>query len=158
MNKKILVFSFLAIGALGIVGANAASAQGWFSRFGSVNADPRAIVERQEARFEHQAEMLGISPDEVKAKWAEGKTPLEIAEELGISQEEMREKIRAERKQHFQERLQILVDNGVITQAQAKARIQAMEERLANGDFGHRMGARLDRGIHKTFGLMGGNK
>lgn len=140
MKKKLLILS-LALGIIGLAGANLVSAQGWFGERG--NADSQERTERQEIRIEQKAEMLDISVDELKTKLATGQTSCAIAEEAGIDKETLREKMREARQERLQNRLQFLVEDGRITQEQADERLETMGERLANDDFGHRVGKRF---------------
>ena len=138
MKKKILIFSLIALGAITAIGVSASSSQGWF-RGHMANLSPEEAAEKQEAMFEAKANFFGVSVEELKNLWAEGKNWQEIAEELGISKEEMQTKMQAEMKLKMQEHLQAFVDKGVITQEQADERLQTMEERRASGDFGRGM-------------------
>ena len=71
--------------------------------------------------------MPGISIDEVKAAWAAGKDLVELAEEHGISKEQLKTKMEEARKAHMKSQLQALVEKGVITQDQADARLESLE-------------------------------
>jgi hypothetical protein len=139
MKKKYLLAIIPAV-ALILVGAQSASAYGWFAG----NATPEEIALHQKTMFEHQATMLGISADAVKAGWAEGKTLEEIATANGISATDLQARMLAERKKHHQTMLQSLVSQGVITQAQADQRLAAMETRAAAGKG---MGMMMGRGF-----------
>ena len=139
--KKILVYSFLAIGLFSLLGVGIASA-GWFGRFS--DASPEEIAQHQETMFQTKANLLGISVDEMKNAWAGGKTLLEIAEEQGISQEQFQENMKEARQGRWQSHFQAMADNGVISQEQADQRLQFMEERMADGQMG--------KGFHKGFG------
>lgn len=141
MNKKTLLFSFLALAVLaGAATISSASAQsrGWFGGFG--NVDPEKTAERQSQMFEQQADLLGVNVDKIKEYWAQGKNMKEIAEELGLSQEDLRAKTKELRQENMQQHLQSLVDSGVITQEQADSRIQIMESGADYGKFGHGKG------------------
>jgi len=131
MNKKYLAYTIVPAIAVVLLGAGVASAHGWFGGLGF--GSPEEITERMEGMFQENADILGISIDEIKNAWSEGKTFREIAEEQGITQEELQERMRGERREQVQNRLQLLVDNGVITQEQANQRFQMMEERCENG-------------------------
>ena len=138
MRKKYLAYLVLPALLLTVLGASAASAHGWFGGFG--NASPEEIAERQEAMFENKATLLGISVEEMKDVWAEGKSLWEIAEDLGLTQEELQERMQAARKEQLQNQMQALVEQGVISQEQANKRLQFMEERMANGKMGRGFG------------------
>lgn len=143
MKKPIMALAALGIVAAGLAGAGLASAHGLF---GGDNLTPEERVAAQQLRFEHEAELLGISIDEVKSAWAEGKRLNELAEEHDISEEDLKAKMQTLHKQKAEEHLQELVDAGVITSAQAEARLSVMEERSDQfeGHHGHRGG----RGHH----------
>ncbi len=133
MDKKILWFSLLALVVLAI-GVSSVSARGWLDREGDI--DPEKVVERQSQMFEQQADLLGISIDQLKEYWAQGKNIMEIAEELGFSQEDLQEKRQAECQARLEQELQNLVENGTITQEQADARLEAMQNReIGEGGF-----------------------
>jgi len=144
MKNKHLAYIILPALALSLAGAGIVSAQGWGGGF---NASPEEIAERQTAMFERQAEILGLSADQVKSAWAEGKTMREIAEQYGVSQEDIQTRMKTERQEQTQSRLQALVDKGVITQEQAAQRLQAMEERSENMGNGQMMSKGFGRGI-----------
>jgi hypothetical protein len=62
----------------------------------------------------------------VKQGWAEGKTIPEIAEANGISKDALQTKMKAAHTEALTTHLQTLVSKGIITQAQADARLKAM--------------------------------
>jgi hypothetical protein len=94
---------------------------------------PDQVADRQQHFFQREADLLGITIDEVKSAWAEGKRLMEIAKDHGISKDVLKERRMAQAKAHTEEHLQILVDEGVITQEQADARKQMMMERMEKG-------------------------
>jgi len=132
--KKILIYSFLTAGLIGVLSAGAVSAHGWF----------KSDAQGQENMFQEKAGLLGISVDEMKNAWSQGKNFREIAEEKGITQEQLQEKMRELRQEKMQSRLQMMVDNGIITQEQANERLQNTQDRFNNGEIG--------RGFHKRSG------
>lgn len=137
--------------ALAVALPAVASAHG-FGMMGGFGLTSEQRVKAQAEIFQRHAEMLGITVAEAKQYWAEGKSLLEIAEAKGITQEQLREKMQAYRKQEQKERLQELVSAGVITQAQADARMKVIESRAAQ--FGSGKGG---RGGHRGMGgMMGG--
>lgn len=139
---KYLAYIALPALALTLVGAGVVSAHGWFGGFGQ--ATPEEMSQRQETMFQNQADFLGISVDEIKDAWAEGKNFREIAEEQGIAQEQLQEQMEEARQEQLQAQLQAMVDNGVISQEQANQRLQFMEERVADGE--------ANKGFHRGFG------
>lgn len=142
-KTKIALLAAAPLLGLGLLGANLASAHGF--GFGMSNLTPDQIAQNQQTRFQNEANLLGVSVDEVKAAWASGKTLEQLASEKGISQTQLRAKIQAERVTEMKARLQTLVDKGVITQAQADSRLQFMQSNI--GKFGRGMG------MHRGFGL-----
>ncbi len=144
MSKKYLAYTILPALALVLAGTGVASAHGWFGGFG--NATPEEIAQRQETMFQSKAELFGISADELKNYWAEGKNFEEIAGAEGITQGQLQERMTEARKKQMRNQIQTMVDNGVISQEQADQRLQFTEERMANG-------GKMDRGFHRGFGM-----
>jgi len=152
MNKKKIAFVALPVlAAIMIAGASTVSAHGWFGGMmrGSVSAEQAA--QHQAAMFEEQAGALGISGEQVKAGWAEGKNLKEIAEANGISEAEFESKMEAARTQRMTEHMNALVSQGIITQEQAEQRLQFMEQRHEQMQAGD--GMRKRNGGHG--GMMG---
>ncbi len=157
MKKKYLVYAILPVIALAIFAAlssTRASAHdlrgglggviGWFG----IPSNPlthEQTAQMQEQMFESKAQILGISVDEVKAAWAQGKSPRDLIEEKGLNQEEIQARAGEAVKQRLAEHLQVLVDQDVITQAQADQRLQFMQDRLQSG-MGH-MGMGMGMGF-----------
>lgn len=132
--KKILTYSLLTAGLIGTLGVGAASAQGWFG-FGH-DATPEEIAQKQEVMFQKKADFLGISVDEVKDAWAEGKNFREIAEEHGITPEQIQERTQEARElkqDNMEAHLQALIDDGIITQEQADQKIQRIQDKFKDG-------------------------
>ena len=143
--KKLLTLSLLTVGLITMVGVSAVSAHGWF--WGQ--ASPEETAEKQAEMFTQKAEVMGISEEALKNGWAQGKNMMEIAEEQGITQEELKAKMQELKKAKMQEYLQAMVDNGVITQEQADQRLQFMEEKgmMMRGGFkgGCRFGGMMQK-------------
>lgn len=127
MKNKIFVYGLLPVLALSVLGPKAASAMGfgWFD-----TVDTEEVASRFQNMFQNQAQLLGISLDELKTKWAEGKSLREIMDEKDISQEQVETRLKEMRFNQVKSQLQILVSKGVITQAQADSRLKAMEDHL----------------------------
>lgn len=143
MKHKILISTFLpAALSLGI-GVNVASAC-WFGGFD--NATPEEVADRQTTIFQREADILGITIEELKNYWTEGKTLQQIAQEKGITQDQLRTKMRDLQLQRIKDQLKILVDKGVITQGQADKRLQFIQNQQQNNN-GH-MNKRFFRGFH----------
>lgn len=121
-----VIVPVLGIAILSTSGAFAFGVGGWGQQ------DPADVAQRQQAMFEHQATMLGIGVDDIKNAWAEGKTTKDLIDEYGIDEEALRARMQAQHRQQFQERLTILVEQGVITQEQANERTQSMQTMQEN--------------------------
>ncbi len=68
-----------------------------------------------------------LSVDEVKNAWANGQNIFELAKAKGISEDTLKAKMETLRSEKHKTQLQALVTKGVITQAQADARLKSME-------------------------------
>lgn len=150
MKNKYLLYLAIPVLGLGIVGTGIASAHGFGFGMGPGSISSDELLARQEQMFQSQADLLGISVDELKDKWANGKTLYEIAQEKGITQEQLQEKMQSLHKVKIKAETDALVSKGIITQEQADRRIEAMAKRSASaGDHpmmgGKRMGG---RGFH----------
>jgi len=135
MNKKFVAYIIVPAVVLSFFGIGVASAHGWFG-FGNVT--PEEIATRQESIFEHKADILGLGVDQIKDFWAEGKTFQEIIEESGLSNEEIKDRMRELKQARLEERLQVLIDQGVISQSQADLRLESINERIEAGSFGEK--------------------
>lgn len=133
MKKKYLIPLSLA---LVFLGAGSALACGWggFLGFGNLNADE--IAQRQQLMFEREAKILGISVEELKNYWAEGKTIREIMQERNINKEQVQERMREMQLQEIKKWLDALVSKGVISQEQANKRYEIMKNWIENGKMG----------------------
>lgn len=147
MRKKLIAYSFLPILGLGVFGINFASAHG-SGMWGDFRMlPPDQVASRQQAMFQEQATILGLSVDEIKNAWAEGKTMKELMEEKGITKEQVAARTKDLKLQQSKAHLQILVDKGVITQAQADKRLEAMKTHLERAN-----GKMLKRGMGRHMG------
>ncbi len=146
MKNKLLLYAIFPVIGLGLLGFSAASAHGMFGGFGGVsNMTPEQIVTRQQTMFQNEANMLGLSVDIVKEGWAEGKSLLQIATDNGITKEALQQKMKDAQTAQLKSQLQTLVDQGVITQAQADKRMAFVSRQAANG--------KLNKGFGR--GMMG---
>lgn len=127
---------FLAVAAIAV--ASTASAHGLWQ-------DPAAQAEAMETRFEQEAALLGTDVGTVKEAWADGKTVPQLAEDLGLSPDDLNKKIQEMRKADREARLSAMVSAGIITQDQADRRTAFMETQGEGGGWGHG-GWRLFRG------------
>lgn len=120
MKNKLLPYVILPLMAIVLIGAGTASAHGWFGMGRS--ATPQETAQAHTTMFQQQADLLGISVDEAKNAWAQGKNLRQLAQEKGISQDQLQQKMLDLRKQQMKHHLQDLVSQGVITQSQADQR------------------------------------
>lgn len=131
LNKKYLLLTALPVAGLGIFSViQQVDAQGfgrWFS-----TQTPVEQATQLTQRFTEQAQMLGISVDEYKNLWSQGKSFQQIAQEKGINRDQLRQAMQQQKTGQMKTYLQNLVSQGVITQAQADARLKAMEARILN--------------------------
>lgn len=146
MKRKYLIYTILPVVGLALLGGGIASACGWFGGFG--NLDPDKVAERQQTMFQNQAQTLGISTDEIKEAWAEGKTIKEIMEEKGITEEQVRARMKELQLEQMKSYLQVLVEKGIITQVQADKRLETVQSQLENGKMG-----KMGRGFHMGMGF-----
>ncbi len=130
MKKRYLAGLIVPLFAFAAIGVQMASAHGWGF---AANQDPAQIAEAQTQAFEKQSALLGISVDEYKNLWAQGKNFREIAQEKGISQDQLKQKMQEQMQQNMKSHLDALVSKGVITQSQADQRLEAMKKNQQNG-------------------------
>ncbi len=151
MKTKYLVYAALPTLAALTLGAGTASAHGMFG-FGlgaDINANADQIASAQQAAFQNQANLLGVSVDVIKNGWAAGKTLGEIAKENNITPDQLQAKMKDAHLAQLKARLKVLVDKGIITQAQADARVKAMQTKQEN----HGKGMKKHAGIMGRFGI-----
>lgn len=142
MKKKLFAYAAIPALALALTGAGIASAHG-FTGSGLAQKDPAQFAQNQQDRFNQEASLLGISVDDVKAAWAKGETLQQLAQEHNITADQLKQKMRDQRQQQIKTSLQVLVDKGIITQAQADTRLQAIQTQMQNNQgkgFGRHMG------------------
>lgn len=148
------VFYSLMVTSLFLTGTGIALAQGGFGMGlglgNSASLDDMAL--RHEEMFKNQAVVLGMSIEDYKAAWAEGKNFFEIAESKGFTKEQLFEKMKAQKQTQMKAMLQKLVEKGVITQAQADQRLANWEKAQTNGTNGQKTRA----GFGKMHGMMKG--
>lgn len=134
MKKKYVAYVILPVMGLALLGAGTASAHGWLG--GGIgmmnNLTPDQIAQKQQTKFTTEASLLGISVDDLKNAWAQGKTLAQIAKDHGITQTQLKQKIADLKKQELSDYLKASVDQGVITQAQADQRLTFMQQHLTN--------------------------
>ena len=140
--KKFVPLTLVSLVALTIAGSTLAFGGWGMMGFGGQNLTPEEQAQHFTEMMGQQANLLGISQEQMKAYWAEGKNLKEIAEAQGLTQEQLQTKMQNARAQNMQEHLQVLVSQGVITQEQADARLA----NVANKGFGGMMGFGGKRG------------
>ena len=93
----------------------------------------------REQMLANKAEILGLGVDELKARLEEGKSFLEIAEEQGITQEQLHEQMKEKNQERWQER--------GLSGEEINERLNQMDERFAQCPcaLGLRFGFRQDR-------------
>lgn len=110
-------------------------------------ADPAVVAEHFTNMFQSQASILGISESELKDAWASGKSIEDIMTEKGITKEDVAARAKDARIKQLKTELQTLVDQGVITQAQADTRLSTVQNRMNDNS----------AGFSRGFGLLGGS-
>lgn len=155
--NKALIISFLSLFGFGILFVGTASARGMFGGWGMgmMNFSADDFVARHQTMFQNEATLLGISVEEVKGAWAQGKNFWELAKEKGITEEQLQQKIRDNQLQQLKTQLKALVDKGVITQAQADQRLQVIQNQQQSkiGKGGRGLGMGIGMGRHMGFGF-----
>ena len=137
MKHKLSKYLFLPAAILVLLGTGtAAYAHGLFGLGQSLT--PQQQAQNMTERFQQQANLLGLSVDDVKTAWAKGETIQQLAQEHNITLEQLQQKMQDQRKQQIQENLNTLVSQGVITQAQADSRLQIENQRQNSGFMGRR--------------------
>lgn len=135
---KVAAFAALPIIGLSLVGAGTASAHGFGGNgfgFGGMmkqTLSAEDIATHQNSMFEQQADLLGISIEDVKTAWAEGTSFRDLALAHGITDEQLKEKMKTVADARIKAELQALVDKGVITQAQADKRLATITTKMTN--------------------------
>lgn len=152
MKKRLLAYSSITLAAAALLlGVNYVSAHGFYGFFGGSTATPEQIASRQQTAFQNEAALLGISVDEVKNAWAEGKTLQQLAQDHGITADQLQQKLKDYSLQQIKDQLQTLVSQGVITQAQADQRLQFIQNNQnKTGKMGHRGGGMM--GFYRGMG------
>lgn len=151
MNKFIIAGTIAALSVFVIAGSVSAAGPG-ASGFGKGITQGSAGYERM---ISEKAALLGISVDALKSKIAEGKNFLTIANELGVSQETLQSRMRAA----YQERLQKMVDAGLISAAEMQERLDLQKQRqesCANGTIGSGRAFSRNGKNFRGMGLMSG--
>ena len=128
--KKVTLF---VVASLVIVGIVAWYATGVFAHRGE-GGSANDIAWKQGYGYtqmlQTKAQILGMTVEELKEELADGKTFSVIAEEKGITSEEFHQKMLITQK----ERLQNMVEAGIVTEEQVEQRLQLMEKRHTDCD------------------------
>lgn len=122
---KHIVLPALILGVF-VLGAGSASAHGMPGAGMGRNFDTANMNEM----FTSQANMLGVTTDEVKNAWSQGKDIMTLAKEKGIDETTLRTKMDAVREAEMKAKIQELVTKGIITQDQANKRIETMKTKM----------------------------
>ena len=148
MKKKYLILLASTIALLPISGA---LAYGFGGFWGFNKLDPDQIAQRQQMMFEREAKILGISVEELKNYWAEGKCIKEIMEEKGISQEDVQKRMKEIQLQELKSYLDTLVSKGIISQEQANKRYEIMKNWIESGKMGRGKGLFWGMGFGRSW-------
>lgn len=149
--RKIVAYSFIPLLGLGLfLGTSVASARGFL---GNPNITPAEMATRQSDAFAHQAQILGLSLDEVKEAWANGTSIKDLITAKGLNQTDIQARMKTVAFSELKTQLSSLVSQGVITQAQADTRLAFMQTRLdsAKGKGGRGFGGM--GGMHRGMGF-----
>lgn len=141
LKHQIIAYTMIpALLGLGFIGVNSASAHGMFGGFNGFgglggwhmfgsNLSNDEIASRYQTMFQKEADLLGINVNDVKAAWAEGKSFQQLANEKGITNEQLAQKLKDAHLAQIKAQLQSLVSKGIITQAQADQRLKLMQDK-----------------------------
>ncbi len=127
MKNKILIPIFLAIFLFFVI--NSSYAYG----FKSLNNQDYLTLMQQ--KFENWSKILNLPLEEVKNYWAQGKNLFMIAQEKGISLESIQNKMRELRLEQEKQRLNYLVEKGIITKEQMEKRLNYFNQNMENKNF-----------------------
>lgn len=144
MKKTLTKAGILGVMSLTAFGVLSASAMGMGHMS---NLTPDEIATKQTTLFTEQASLIGATVDEVKEAWANGKDLRTLAQEKGITNEQMQAKMKAKHDEQMKSQLAALVSKGVITQVQADKRLATMQSKASTKKGEGKRGGR---------GMMGG--
>lgn len=145
MKKKIIAYAVVpAVLGFSLLSTSVASAHGMMGGLGGIsqNLSPDQLVKRQQDMFQHEAEMLGISVDEVKDAWSKGVSARQLIKDKNLDVAAIEKRMQDARAAQMKTQLQSLVTQGVITPAQADSRLQFMQTHLAD-----KKGRHMGRGL-----------
>ena len=147
MNKKVawiigtLMIALVAVGAVGtsVAYADDGGPNRPFAQFDGKRAGERGL---DGEALEAVADLLGMSTDEVTAAFEEGQTLQDLAEEAGVTIEEIQETMSALREEAMRERIETAVEDGTMSQEQADWLLEGLDKGFLgkHGGFGGRGG------------------
>src|SRR4030042_3608538 len=146
--KKIILSSLFIAGTVALIGINSAQAcpgTGYLmgQKYLGYGFDRQEMLELK-------AEILGITVVQLEEKLKEGKTLKQIIEELGLTWEQVRDRMYEKMQARIEERLQQMVDEGTITQEQADKKMDRLPKKYEKNN-GH--GSAFMRGFWRGMRL-----
>jgi len=129
MKKNITVVGIFALATA--LGLSLFAYQADADEVGSAGSRQRGLGMRgsgHERMLEAKSEVLGVSTDELQQQLDSGKTFPEIVEESGMSFLDFHNKMKEVRLAQLEDHLQELVSDGILTQAEADARLEQAAE------------------------------
>ncbi|MFZ5391548.1 MAG: hypothetical protein ACOZAJ_04735 [Patescibacteria group bacterium] len=141
MKKTAVIITSLVLGLGFVYTALAASP--------SINQSLSARGPGQQIMLDAKAKLLGLTSEALKTKLESGLNFEQIAAQQNISLADWQAKM----KTYQQEKLQQMVANGTITQAQADARLKQMESRQQNHPNNEPFNKGLKKGLRFGRGL-----
>ncbi|MEY4723319.1 MAG: hypothetical protein RLZZ324_832 [Candidatus Parcubacteria bacterium] len=140
-----MAYAMAPVFGAGLIGVAAVSAHG-LGGFGG-GLSPDEIAARQDSAFQRDATAFGFTVDELKDAWADGKSPIELAKEKGLTEEQIQEKLRASREADLKASLDVMVTKGILTRSQADRRLNAIKKNVpGHGGRGFRGHLGMERG------------
>lgn len=119
--KVYIILAVLPVLLVSVLALSFVSAHGWFGML-------EDGTEHKGMMFEQKAALLGMSIEEMKDMWTEGKNFHEMKEESGFVKGEFKMHMKEGMEERMAEHLQSLIDQGLITQEQADQKSEFMEE------------------------------
>src|SRR4030042_5773820 len=125
--KKIILSSLFIAGTVALIGISTAQAcpgTGYLmgQKYLGYGFDRQEMLELK-------AEILGITVVQLEEKLKEGKTLKQIIEELGLTWEQVRDRMYEKMQARIEERFQQMVDDGTITQEQADRKLERLQNK-----------------------------
>jgi len=90
--------------------------------------------------WESLAEFLGLTQDELRDQFKDGKTPQELADDAGLDIEKFQDSMQETWEENFKTRIQEKIDNGDITEDHGDWLLEGLEKGFLKGN---RMGSDL---------------